>query len=148
MCWPMTGWALASPIPIRARWGRALWPGRQRPRSRPCTRGWALGISLCWATAWAAAWPPWWRPDMADRKSTRLNSSHLVISYAVFCLKKKKKLSLGHDRLAGDQKRTSVLLLASLQFAEQAPVEIVIFHARALGTHLGGLLIFRLFTVL
>src|SRR5256885_10066000 len=29
----------------------------------------------------------------ADRKSTRLNSSHLVISYAVFCLKKKKKLT-------------------------------------------------------
>src|SRR5256885_9529170 len=28
--------------------------------------------------------------DVADRKSTRLNSSHLVISYAVFCLKKKK----------------------------------------------------------
>src|SRR5688500_19089667 len=28
---------------------------------------------------------------MPDRKSTRLNSSHLVISYAVFCLKKKKK---------------------------------------------------------
>src|SRR5256885_7914361 len=27
-----------------------------------------------------------------DRKSTRLNSSHLVISYAVFCLKKKKKM--------------------------------------------------------
>src|SRR5256885_10479767 len=30
--------------------------------------------------------------DKADRKSTRLNSSHLVISYAVFCLKKKKIL--------------------------------------------------------
>src|SRR2546426_4973833 len=29
--------------------------------------------------------------DEADRKSTRLNSSHLVISYAVFCLKKKMK---------------------------------------------------------
>src|SRR2546426_7155617 len=29
-------------------------------------------------------------PQGADRKSTRLNSSHLVISYAVFCLKKKK----------------------------------------------------------
>src|ERR1039457_7521515 len=28
--------------------------------------------------------------SMTDRKSTRLNSSHLVISYAVFCLKKKK----------------------------------------------------------
>src|SRR5256885_12070567 len=33
----------------------------------------------------------------ADRKSTRLNSSHLVISYAVFCLKKKNKyISLQH----------------------------------------------------
>src|SRR5256885_14243426 len=31
---------------------------------------------------------------LADRKSTRLNSSHLVISYAVFCLKKKKQISL------------------------------------------------------
>src|SRR5205807_8729039 len=29
-------------------------------------------------------------PPARDRKSTRLNSSHLVISYAVFCLKKKK----------------------------------------------------------
>src|SRR5256885_7900383 len=29
-----------------------------------------------------------------DRKSTRLNSSHLVISYAVFCLKKKKHIKL------------------------------------------------------
>src|SRR2546426_4733733 len=29
--------------------------------------------------------------QLTDRKSTRLNSSHLVISYAVFCLKKKKK---------------------------------------------------------
>src|SRR5438874_5234174 len=30
------------------------------------------------------------RPDRTDRKSTRLNSSHVEISYAVFCLKKKK----------------------------------------------------------
>src|SRR5256885_6300903 len=33
-------------------------------------------------------------PPDGDRKSTRLNSSHLVISYAVFCLKKKKKKKL------------------------------------------------------
>src|SRR5258708_35208011 len=31
---------------------------------------------------------------VADRKSTRLNSSHQIISYAVFCLKKKKKLKI------------------------------------------------------
>src|SRR5260221_4978227 len=32
-----------------------------------------------------------------DRKSTRLNSSHTVISYAVFCLKKKSKNLVHHD---------------------------------------------------
>src|SRR5256885_13117005 len=32
--------------------------------------------------------------DVRDRKSTRLNSSHLVISYAVFCLKKKTTYAL------------------------------------------------------
>src|SRR2546426_4734145 len=37
-------------------------------------------------------------PQRLDRKSTRLNSSHLVISYAVFCLKKKKKKTT-HDFL-------------------------------------------------
>src|SRR5690606_39771992 len=31
-------------------------------------------------------------PELLDRKSTRLNSSHVKISYAVFCLKKKKNL--------------------------------------------------------
>src|ERR1035438_6705900 len=35
--------------------------------------------------------------DILDRKSTRLNSSHLGISYAVFCLKKKKKTEHRHD---------------------------------------------------
>src|SRR5262245_63970409 len=34
--------------------------------------------------------------DRPDRKSTRLNSSHLGISYAVFCLKKKKKTRVQH----------------------------------------------------
>src|SRR5438552_9635769 len=34
---------------------------------------------------------PWRATDWRDRKSTRLNSSHQIISYAVFCLKKKKR---------------------------------------------------------
>src|SRR5690606_21175696 len=34
----------------------------------------------------------WSGPDRPDRKSTRLNSSHVKISYAVFCLKKKKDI--------------------------------------------------------
>ena len=38
---------------------------------------------------WKAPFAKWFTG--ADRKSTRLNSSHVVISYAVFCLKKKRK---------------------------------------------------------
>src|SRR5437667_6105214 len=34
--------------------------------------------------------------ELKDRKSTRLNSSHITISYAVFCLKKKKRRKLGN----------------------------------------------------
>src|SRR2546430_4764401 len=39
------------------------------------------------------------RSSIVDRKSTRLNSSHSQISYAVFCLKKKKKKT-GRQRLS------------------------------------------------
>src|SRR5574338_1172744 len=38
----------------------------------------------------------------ADRKSTRLNSSHHGISYAVFCLKKKKKKNSGNNKRTVD----------------------------------------------
>src|ERR1022692_5134567 len=50
----------------------------------------ALPISVparCGKTGWRGGWRRWGRNR--DRKSTRLNSSHLVISYAVFCLTKK-----------------------------------------------------------
>src|SRR5260221_6053836 len=47
--------------------------------------------------------------EVLDRKSTRLNSSHTVISYAVFCLKKKKKTqTLMIDRLADNSPATQV----------------------------------------
>src|SRR5437879_7917937 len=39
--------------------------------------------------------------DVEDRKSTRLNSSHRCISYAVFCLKKKKKQARERDDIDG-----------------------------------------------
>src|SRR5256885_12269869 len=45
----------------------------------------------------------------ADRKSTRLNSSHLVISYAVFCLKKKNKYLVDYD--ATDRLRDRLLII-------------------------------------
>src|SRR2546426_1427670 len=47
------------------------------------------------------AHPPRQRPG--DRKSTRLNSSHLVISYAVFCLKKKKNSQTHAANIIGEE---------------------------------------------
>src|SRR5690349_9249359 len=42
-------------------------------------------------------------PEARDRKSTRLNSSHVEISYAVFCLKKKQLHDDTHHRAASDR---------------------------------------------
>src|SRR2546426_11032312 len=65
------------------------WAGNARP---PDPR--LAGIAVFHPAAGAARAPS---PD--DRKSTRLNSSHLVISYAVFCLKKKKQPLIQHSIL-------------------------------------------------
>src|SRR2546426_679079 len=59
---------------------RATWSAREPSPARRRTRS-----ARCSSPAPGRRW--------LDRKSTRLNSSHLVISYAVFCLKKKKKRS-------------------------------------------------------
>src|SRR3712207_8626874 len=65
---------------------------RSAARASPCGGAAAAGPG---ATTRAASAPPSRAadappPDREDRKSTRLNSSHANISYAVFCLKKKK----------------------------------------------------------
>src|SRR5437867_10745287 len=49
-----------------------------------------LFMEITGAFALIGLWP-FSRTEKKDRKSTRLNSSHRTISYAVFCLKKKKK---------------------------------------------------------
>src|SRR5215204_5710554 len=94
-------------------------PGRARRGRRPATdlvvpsaitaidqgRPWYRGVAVTDLAAtrtfeevaewlWTGRFPaPGPGPAWRDRKSTRLNSSHTVISYAVFCLKKKKKNS-------------------------------------------------------
>src|SRR5258708_23901537 len=47
--------------------------------------------------------------DEGDRKSTRLNSSHQIISYAVFCLKKKSNAIKNHKRLTASNILRSIL---------------------------------------
>src|SRR3712207_8631258 len=53
---------------------------------QPIVAGWCY--SLIAALTWSA---DSWTAPVEDRKSTRLNSSHANISYAVFCLKKNKE---------------------------------------------------------
>src|SRR5205807_7812180 len=60
--------------------------------SFPTRRSSDLTPTFCSRSASARCSRAW--PNARDRKSTRLNSSHLVISYAVFCLKKKILLSV------------------------------------------------------
>src|SRR4051812_49516653 len=61
-------------------------------------------VAACWKLRFAGTCASF-SGRAEDRKSTRLNSSHMSISYAVFCLKKKKKravtlyLCLGYDLL-------------------------------------------------
>src|SRR5437879_8878182 len=71
-------------------------------RGHRCSHGWRaclarslpLPVQCCWTRGLPAPVQTFWRwnrypPWAGDRKSTRLNSSHRCISYAVFCLKKK-----------------------------------------------------------
>src|SRR5437870_9014139 len=63
------------------------------------TESWCVSVTADSAREMISTEQNWWRSGrllrngrpFEDRKSTRLNSSHVAISYAVFCLKKKKK---------------------------------------------------------
>src|SRR2546426_8165171 len=65
-----------------------------KPSAMPITMSRTAALPMKCFSTWG---------EMGDRKSTRLNSSHLVISYAVFCLKKKKYKS----RTEHTEKRSS-----------------------------------------
>src|SRR2546422_7306571 len=70
-----------------------------------CTTGtgsstWLIGIST--GSGWSVSTGDGPKPGLQDRKSTRLNSSHGYISYAVFCLKKKKHKTIDDNIVATD----------------------------------------------
>src|ERR1022692_565472 len=75
----------------------------------------------------------------SDRKSTRLNSSHLVISYAVFCLKKKKK----KQRICTSLRRDLVTDYTGGLSTSVLPVSSAV--ARTVVAHLSPLLLFSFF---
>src|SRR5206468_8703885 len=83
---------------------------------RSLTNSWPWCECICWREA-PASWP------RLDRKSTRLNSSHDQISYAVFCLKKKKKpdAQITHQRKKAHSMETLCLTDA---FLDVCPVRL------------------------
>src|SRR5437764_9717888 len=68
--------------------------------------------SITFAPTWCGRLWKEWCSQKTDRKSTRLNSSHRCISYAVFCLKKKKSRRQSHGRLAAQRLVDSRCLLS------------------------------------
>src|SRR5262245_64548531 len=84
--------------------------GRPSLAAMSCTRAWA---------SWHVA------RTMRDRKSTRLNSSHLGISYAVFCLKKKKKQK-NHRNLHKGNKKEAKRKPPDLHPTQNTPAQDII----------------------
>src|SRR3712207_7290944 len=81
--------SLHDALPICTYWGQcAEFCGHQHANMRLVVIAEPEEKFQAWLEAQRRPAPP---PKTEDRKSTRLNSSHANISYAVFCLKKKKK---------------------------------------------------------
>src|SRR2546426_6788575 len=86
--------AVARPRQSTSRTTSRRRAGASRPQGRKLPPRRLLGQEAP-TTGFSPARPG---PARPDRKSTRLNSSHLVISYAVFCLKKKKNKNQNAQR--------------------------------------------------
>src|SRR6201982_1933633 len=72
-----------------------------------------------------------------DRKSTRLNSSHPSIAYAVFCLKKKQQRYLGHDgceRLLPETRRDGLYGGQRTLYLSEAPYQALLFPTSSCST--------------
>src|SRR5258708_25514015 len=76
----------------------------------------------------------------SDRKSTRLNSSHQIISYAVFCLKKKKKkqnssLKINNDRAICKKKQRRSKIEYSSFLTNTYDTELYVFREAYIRTN-------------
>src|SRR5690606_41675152 len=85
--------SLHDALPISSRWSASRAPGAPWP---------SAGRNAGSALAQPRQGRNSWHRSGTDRKSTRLNSSHVKISYAVFCLKKKNNRKNKHE----DQRAT------------------------------------------
>src|SRR5258708_4525922 len=79
---PILDWAIRN---VSAASDRLLWPAERIERAVPPWSAYLILPLFAFSASGGNL-----QVDLSDRKSTRLNSSHQIISYAVFCLKKKK----------------------------------------------------------
>src|ERR1035441_440952 len=89
ICWPSTNLADCPPSPAPASWKTpsCAWY-KSNPPTQPLSTGWAEPLPASSSSPKHRRRPLNYSQTGTDRKSTRLNSSHLGTSYAVFCLKK------------------------------------------------------------
>src|SRR5690606_41120296 len=87
--YPASGWVEHDPEEI---WSTVLWAARTALRKAKLNASDIAAIGITNQRETIVIWDKaTGKPIHKDRKSTRLNSSHVKISYAVFCLKKKKQ---------------------------------------------------------
>src|SRR2546430_11153359 len=92
-----------------------LFPYTTLFRSAPsCADNPFSGLSICRSAAWTSL----------DRKSTRLNSSHSQISYAVFCLKKKLHATTPHHALRRSAEEHRLQILSDLLHTSSQAVQL------------------------
>src|SRR5215510_3403060 len=83
------------------------------------------------------------RKPVTDRKSTRLNSSHVAISYAVFCLKKKKSNIL-HQKVQRIELRNYDTTISQLVFERPPPANLFLVPVQSIA----GLMLFFFFLMI
>src|SRR5256885_10175295 len=98
-------WAFCASLPYLIRTGPSMLSPKGTMRGVPASAHSCSKMNFC-----------------TDRKSTRLNSSHLVISYAVFCLKKKKNKLINLQPVHGCSARTTAAWY--IQFATYVTIPL------------------------
>src|SRR5688500_19234096 len=102
-------------------------PGRSPRTPNRATGRWTTSDSARpsrGSTPTASCWPG--AGTRTDRKSTRLNSSHLVISYAVFCLKKKNDCGCCQNRFYEKKEVVERYQRQSHKFKSSIAIELIL----------------------
>src|SRR5256885_11878307 len=128
----MPGWTIPLPtVAATLRWKTKTATTLKKAAKATACVGLSTPVETTVAIELAASWKPFMKSNSkGDRKSTRLNSSHLVISYAVFCLKKKKEYT--HHEVVPSQNEIDMSFSYGLEIADNTMTYIISINEVAL----------------